>query len=170
MKAYYAILLSLVLLSCSGGGDEPGPKVKFKVVGDLARLDMNGTDRIPGHPDIGIPDIPPTMTKLFASYYVNDKARYLSGDVSPNGSDKFGFKRIDPDEDVTFTKIEGSPENRRYRINNASHVYFVNKSDTTALNVVPNSSQLIAFPNPESTAYLFKDATSGGYIAITLDN
>jgi len=100
---------------------------------------------------------------------VNGKEQYLGGNVSQNGSEKFGFKRIDPSQPVTFSKIEGSPEDSRYKINNASHVYFVNnKSDTTALNVVPNSSQLIAFPNPESTAYIYKAATEVNGSGITL--
>src|SRR5690606_25789379 len=80
-----AAAVSFSQMGC-GGDDpvnpkEPGgttppvvQKGSFKVVGDLARLDMAGTDRIPA--SVTRPEIPPTITKLFAYYNVNGKEQY----------------------------------------------------------------------------------------------
>lgn len=171
MKSHYSLIALIGLLlftSCSGKDDDPQAASKFKEIGIAARLDMAGTDLIPGLPDRGIPEVPPTMTKLYAFYYEGAKEIAYGGNVLSSGSDKFGFKRIDQSKPVTFEKISGSSENRRYRVFNASHLFFVNnKADTSALKIT-NESQLIAFPSQESTNYVYKDATSGGYISLNV--
>lgn len=165
MRPHYKILLCAVfafLTACGGGKDDPIPETKsgFNVVGNLHYLDMSGSEGAPG--TVTLPPIPPSMTHL---YMLDDKNVKVGGEVGPGGNIKFGFKIIDKTKPVTL-KLLAQYNDGRYEIENASHAYFADGKDTSAYTIVKGSSQLICFTNETATNTLYKDATSGGFIAM----
>lgn len=126
---------------------------------------MAGSDLIPGLPDRGIPEIPPTITALFI---LDDANGRVGGDVSVDGKIKFGFKAIDKTKPVGL-KLLTKYQDGRYEVENASHAYFVtNERDTSAYAIVKDKIQVLAFPNEKSTNEIYSPATSVGATGIKL--